>query len=610
MDTMLGGTERTAGYMTEERIMIRETARAFTHAEMLPVANRLDPEKGDIPQELVRKLGEMGYFGILIPEDLGGLGLGAFEYCLVAEQLARGWMSVASLIARGNAFYKRVPGTPEQRAERIAAMAQGRYLGAFAMSEPGAGSDIASISCRAVRDGDEWVITGNKYWCTFADGADFIEVICRTSTPTDPAKRHQGLTAIAVEEEKGRLPDGVLGTPIPKIGYFGWKTWELRFEGTRVPATTLEADVGRAFYAVAAKLETARTHRRALDRSGAGRARGCARLCAGALTVRPADRPLPGDPLQARHDGNRDRGGAAADVLCLQRAVASVARLRRLPTATIAQAFGLALSKAAGSMQYLENGAWNKRLHAGFAAHDAMICVAMAANGVVGAAAPIEGRYGLLASYSSSPDSAILTDALGTRWTLLQTSIKPYPSCRLTHGAIDAALALREQATAVERRNASLKLRISPVSWKITGEPTPGKLAPRNNVDAQFSAYYQTAVAWLHGFPTWQDYDRLAEPDVLGMIERISIDVDPDLRKAGARLTATLGGRQLETTVHTPLGEPDTPFGWDGIVRKFRSMAEPVYGPTADRIIDLVLGVPQLGRMTELAALLRAPAAR
>ena len=246
--------------MTEERIMIQQSARDFTKNEVLPLANKLDPEKGDIPPELIKKMGEMGYFGILIPEELGGLGLGVFEYCLVAEELARGWMSVASLIARGNTFYKTVPGNEQERKERIEAMAMGEYLGAFAMSEPQAGSDIASISCRAKRDGDNWIITGNKYWCTFADGADFIFVICRTEKHGDPKKRYIGLTGIAVEKPKGELPKGVKGSIIPKIGYYGWKTWELAFDGVRVPANMSEADAGKAFYSIATGLETARAH--------------------------------------------------------------------------------------------------------------------------------------------------------------------------------------------------------------------------------------------------------------------------------------------------------------------------------------------------------------
>ncbi|MCH9671514.1 MAG: acyl-CoA dehydrogenase family protein, partial [Gammaproteobacteria bacterium] len=93
------------GDMTEERVMIQEVARDFTMNEVLPVANELDPVQGQIPMALRDKLAQMGYFGILVPEEYGGLGLGCFEYCLIAEELARGWMSVGSLIARGNGMF-------------------------------------------------------------------------------------------------------------------------------------------------------------------------------------------------------------------------------------------------------------------------------------------------------------------------------------------------------------------------------------------------------------------------------------------------------------------------------------------------------------------------
>ena len=247
-------------YLTDERRMMQDLARTFTRDEVAPVANRLDPEKGDIPRELIAKMGELGFFGIMIPEELGGLGLGAFEYCLVAEELARGWMSVASIIARGNGFYRAIPGEGEERKAKIAAMAQGRYLGAAALSEPQTGSDLSSVACRARRDGNEWVITGNKYWCTFADGADFISVLCKIDDPSAPDGK-AGTVSVAVEKPQGELPKGVTGSPIPKIGYFGWKTWELRFEGVRAPmAAPSERSGGRAFQAAAASLGLARAH--------------------------------------------------------------------------------------------------------------------------------------------------------------------------------------------------------------------------------------------------------------------------------------------------------------------------------------------------------------
>ena len=225
----------TEHYLTDERRMIQEVAREFSMKEVLPVANRLDPEQGDIPMELRQKMADMGYFGIRMPEEHGGLGLGVFEYCLISEELARGWMSVGSIIARASSLMA-VGGWPEdKRRELTAKAARGEYLAAVALSEPNVGSDLAAVSCRAVLDGNEWVITGNKYWCTFADGADYIQLLARVETQAEPNARYAGLRSFIIEKPRGELPQGCSGSPIPKIGYFGWKTWELAFDGCRIP---------------------------------------------------------------------------------------------------------------------------------------------------------------------------------------------------------------------------------------------------------------------------------------------------------------------------------------------------------------------------------------
>ncbi len=246
-------------FLTEERRMIQEQAREFTLNEVLPVANKLDPEKGDIPMALRDKMAELGYFGILIPEQYGGLGLGCSEYCIVTEELSRGWMSVASLIARGNLLIGSHMMSEEQRGRYLPRMAKGEFLGAFSMSEPNAGSDISNISCRAKKDGDSYLINGNKYWCTFADGADFLIIIARTSD-APAGKRHMGLSMFFVEKKRGELPKGCSGAPIPKIGYFGWKTYELAFDNFRVKAEDMIGEEGHAFYYATSGLETARAH--------------------------------------------------------------------------------------------------------------------------------------------------------------------------------------------------------------------------------------------------------------------------------------------------------------------------------------------------------------
>src|SRR3954449_1736262 len=246
-------------YLTEERLMIQAAAREFTMSEVLPVANELDPVQGEIPMDLRRKLGELGYFGIRTPEEYGGLGLGVFEYCLIAEELARGWMSVASIIARAN-------GLGCVTHEQLAASARGERIAAFALSEPDAGSDVAGIRCRASRDGDEWVIDGEKRWCGVAKMADCIVLFARTGE-VDPERRYVGIEAFLVEKERDAFPPGLTGEPIDKVGYHGMTTWALRFEGLRLPGDGLmserlsrEGDGGGAFVGAMQGLSVARVH--------------------------------------------------------------------------------------------------------------------------------------------------------------------------------------------------------------------------------------------------------------------------------------------------------------------------------------------------------------
>lgn len=245
------------GFMTEERIAIQAMAHEFAMKEVLPLANKLDPIGGEIPMGLRDKMVDLGFFGILIPEEYGGLGLGLFEYALVTEELARAWMSVASLIARGQQF---TAGFSEiQREKYLPKMARGEFLGAFALSEPEAGSDVAGLRCRARRDGGGWRINGQKMWCTFADGADYLQVFARTR-PLDPNHRSNGVTCFLMPKNRGTLPAGVSGTPVRKIGYRGWKTWELSFADAYVEAEAMIGEEGSGFLVAMGDLETARIH--------------------------------------------------------------------------------------------------------------------------------------------------------------------------------------------------------------------------------------------------------------------------------------------------------------------------------------------------------------
>lgn len=243
-------------YYTPERQQLQEIAREFALKEVLPVANELDPVDGEIPMDLRHKMGEVGFFGLQVPREYGGLDLGVFELCLVTEELARAWMSVASIIVRAGRLPSQLG--EERLRDRYPRMLAGDYLGASALSEPGAGSDLGAIACRAHREGDEWVINGQKMWCTNAEGASYITLLARTET-IDPQHRHRGIGQFFIEKEPGGFPSGLTGTPLRTIGYHGWKTYELSFDDFRVPADALIRPSG-GFEGTASALFVARVH--------------------------------------------------------------------------------------------------------------------------------------------------------------------------------------------------------------------------------------------------------------------------------------------------------------------------------------------------------------
>jgi alkylation response protein AidB-like acyl-CoA dehydrogenase len=219
---------------TPEREKLMDQARRFAMDEVLPVANELDPQKGEIPPSLLARIAELGYFGITVPAEHGGLGLGVFEYCMVSEELARAWMSTASILARSQGLGTAVA-DDDRRADLLARSARGEWIGAIALSEPDAGSDLAGVSTRAVLDGDEWVVTGRKRWCGNAKAADFIQVLVRERDPEEGESRSAGLVNLLLAKERGQFPEGLTGYPIDKVGYHGFLTWDLTFDGVRIP---------------------------------------------------------------------------------------------------------------------------------------------------------------------------------------------------------------------------------------------------------------------------------------------------------------------------------------------------------------------------------------
>ncbi len=255
-------------WATPARLDLQDEARAFARDVVLPIADELDPVKGEMPTELVEQLAAKGWFGLTIPADEGGLGLGVFEYCLVSEELARAWLSVASILARGQGLGTQVV-DDTRRLDLLKRSAEGAWIGSIALSEPTAGSDLAGVATTATREGDEWVLSGHKRWAGNALAADFVEVLARVREPGPDEPRSAGLEPFLVVKERGAFPAGMTGTVIDKIGYHGFLTWDLVLDGVRVPdgdkLTGLYGDAGASddeggFAAVQRGLNIARVH--------------------------------------------------------------------------------------------------------------------------------------------------------------------------------------------------------------------------------------------------------------------------------------------------------------------------------------------------------------
>ncbi len=267
----LGGSADSPELQAE----IVAAVRAFVDRDVIPVASELD-HGDEFPTALVETMKQMGLFGTTIPEEYGGLGLGLDTYALIQMELARGWVTLPGIM-NGSfiaATMIRLHGTDEQRRRLLPQLASAEIRAAFSMSEPHAGSDVQSIRTTAVRDGDDYVLDGQKMWVTNAWRAGLIAVLAKTDPSADPP--HLGMTGFLVEKEPdGDAPPG-LQIPMPplrKLGYKGVETTEVVFDGFRTPASSVlggEAGVGQGFKYFMSGIEVGRVN---IAARGAGLAR-------------------------------------------------------------------------------------------------------------------------------------------------------------------------------------------------------------------------------------------------------------------------------------------------------------------------------------------------
>jgi alkylation response protein AidB-like acyl-CoA dehydrogenase len=260
--TSMGRLRETEG-LTDIQEEILKTIRQFVDEQIIPVAQELE-HADEYPTEIVEGLKELGLFGLMIPEEYGGLGESLLTYALAVEEIARGWMSVSGIINTHFivAYMILQHGTEEQKQKYLPKMATGEVRGAFSMSEPGCGSDVSAIKTKATKTEDGYSITGQKMWLTNGGSANLVAVLVKTDEGADSV--YKNMTTFLVEKESG-FGETAQGVTIPgkieKMGYKGVDTTEMVLEGHEISADQiLGGEPGKGFYQMMDGVEVGRVN--------------------------------------------------------------------------------------------------------------------------------------------------------------------------------------------------------------------------------------------------------------------------------------------------------------------------------------------------------------
>lgn len=275
-------------------------------------------------------------------------------------------------------------------------------------------------------------------------------------------------------------------------------------------------------------------------------------------------------------------------------AAAAASKILDLNEEQTVSALGIAGSQAAGSMEFLTDGAWTKRLHAGWAAHNGIIAALLAKRGFRGPSTIVEGRFGFLHSYSDGSDAGkVLTD-FGEPFEIMKTSLKPHACCRYKQGSIDGILSIMKENDLKAEEVKQVTLGILKAGYPIIAEPKELKYNPKTLVDAQFSMPFGAAVAILYGKASLAEYtqENIDSPGVKEIMSRVSCVQDPELDKvfprqwpASVQLT-TEDGRSFSTRIDYPRGDPENPLTREELLSKFDDLASAIH--TAERRQEIV----------------------
>ena len=312
-----------------------------------------------------------------------------------------------------------------------------------------------------------------------------------------------------------------------------------------------------------------------------------------------------------------DRGFHPTGVCGTFAATVAAGSLAGLSRAQLVDALGLSGSMAGGLLEFLTDGSWSKRIHAGWAAHGGLTAARLAAEGFAGPRQVLDGRFGFYRSHLGEDgwDLDAALRGLGERWRLLEIALKPYPACHMTHAFLDCAASLRAEVGRDPAAIAAIECFIHPREMPIVCEPRPTKLVPQTDYDAKFSLPYTVASMFVRGHVDLDDFtaDAITEPAVLSLAGRVECVPDPAAdypRTFPGRLRVRLrDGRVLERDEPVNRGSAERPLSDDEVRHKFRRNAErAVSGAQADAIAAAIDTLDRAPRIAELAACCRGTA--
>jgi 2-methylcitrate dehydratase PrpD len=306
-----------------------------------------------------------------------------------------------------------------------------------------------------------------------------------------------------------------------------------------------------------------------------------------------------------RHGERGYHGSATTGVFG---ATAAAGNLLGLSPQQMEHAFGTALSEAAGTGQFVVNGAWTKRFHVGNAAAGGVLAAALARRGYTGATQALEGKEGFFRVYSPEPRPALALRGLGREWEILQSGIKPYPCCRGIHAPLDGVMTLHAKHEISIDRIASVRVGMAKRSVYVVGEPQERRRNPQNVVDCQFSVHLCLAVALKHRRMGWDDYEpAMADPEIRALMQRIEVFEDAECEANFPRAFSavveirTTDGQCWREFVHAPRGEPSSMLSAAELRAKFSLLVQGALGAAGERMLfDAIARMPEGRSLADL----------